>query len=144
MTLLKQSEPVYSTHPDTGYNKLPPVYQVDPNEKIFGLWELNLTAPDSKSVRRYEIIIVKYRDGKGQYVADMGLASLWGVDQICVPGSCPCGDCKEGIITLAKARGVADEIREKNMQHILSLEPEDLHKGFYDMVEEAISIGRQK
>lgn len=130
MTLLKLPEPVYAKHPDTGFNSLPPVYQVSPDEMIQGLLELNLTAPDSQSVRRYQIIIVRHKQGKGQFIADMGLASLWGVDQIHIPG--------EWVISVARAMDVADEIRSVDMRQRLSLEPEDLYNGYFDMVEERI------
>lgn len=130
MVLLTGITPVYGKHPDTGFNSLPPVYQVDPDEKIQGLLELNLTAPDSQSVRRYQVIIVRHKQGKGQFIADMGLTSLWGVDQLHIPG--------EWVISVAKAMDVADEIRSQDMRKRLSLEPEDLHNGYFDMMEERI------
>ena len=140
MVLLTGITPVYGKHPDTGFNSLPPVYQVDPDEMVSGLLELNLTAPDSQrweatgaareSGRRYQVIIVRTTQGKGQFIAEMGLASLWGVDQLHIPG--------EWVISAAKAMDVADEIRSLDMRQRLSLEPEDLYNGYFDMMEERI------
>ena len=127
---VQQPQPVLGKRPDTGYTKHPPVYEIDPDEMIHGYLELNLTAPDSKSVRRYQIIIVQRGQERAEYMADMGIDSLWGIDQICIPG--------EFIITAAKAMDVANEIRMNKMQEQLSIEPEDLYNGYFDMVDEAI------
>ena len=130
MQLLNQPEPVYGDHPNTGFNELPAVYQVDPDEWIYGYLELDLTAPDSKSVRRYQIIIVQTGEGRAQYVADMGLSELWGIDQIFIP-------C-EFVVSAAKAMDVANEIRNNKMKEQLNIEPEDLYNGYFDMMEERV------
>jgi len=116
--------PVQGKHPATGFNTLPCTEVIDSDEDIWGLWELNLTAPDTQSVRRYQVIVVWRIDGRAQYLIDMGPKDIYPVDQISIPGM--------WIISVAKARDVADEIRYKNLQQEMSIEPEDLYNGYFD------------
>lgn len=118
-------------HPDTGYNRLPSTQEIFPDEPIYTLWELNLTAPDSRSRRRYQIIIVNRPvDGesqKAQFVVDMGLAELYPVTPISVPGL--------WIETVASARDAADEYRLKLMHDEFGIEPTDIRTEFFDELE---------
>jgi len=70
------------------------------------------------------VIVVWRIDGRAQYLIDMGPKDIYPVDQISIPGM--------WIISVAKARDVADEIRYKNLQQEMSIEPEDLYNGYFD------------
>jgi len=94
---------------------------------VWGLWELNLTANDSQSVRRYQIIVVERGGDRAQYLIDMGLASMYPVDQISIPGA--------WVVSVARVRDVADEIRFKNMAEEIGIEGTDLKSGYIDELE---------
>ena len=94
---------------------------------MWGLWELNLTANDSQSVRRYQIIVVERGGDRVQYLIDMGLASMYPVDQISIPGA--------WVVSVARVRDVADEIRFKNMAEEIGIEGTDLKSGYFDELE---------
>jgi hypothetical protein len=117
-------EPVRDEHPYTGFNELPVTDTIDPDEKVWGLWELNLTTRDSQSVRRYQIIVVQRGAGRAQYVIDMGLVLAYPVDQLSIPGA--------WVVSVAKVRDVADEIRFKNMAEEIGYEPTDLRNAYFD------------
>lgn len=120
-------DPVKDEHPRTGFNELPTTDVLDPDEKIWGLWELSLTARDSKSVRRYQIIVVQRGEERAQYVIDMGLANMYPAKQLSIPGA--------WVIGVARAREVADEIRYSDMAEAIEYVPTDLRNGYFDEVD---------
>lgn len=116
------------THPATGFNALPAVYEVDADEKAWTLAELNLMPSDAGLAHRYQIIIVRRDIGRCQYIEDMGLADLWAAGPKSIPS--------EWLHSVAELKHMADQLREIDMERILGVEPEDLVQGFHDGVEE--------
>ena len=45
-------------HPDTGFNVLPSVYEIDGDEKAYTLMELDLAPAEGGETHRYQVIIV--------------------------------------------------------------------------------------
>lgn len=121
------STPEY-THPDTGFNPLHSIYEVDADEKAYTLAELVLTPPSGDLARRYQIIIVRRSLGRCQYIEDMGLAALWASGPKSIPS--------EWLHSVAELKDMADRLREIDMQSLLQPESEDLVQGFHDRVEE--------
>ena len=126
------------THPDTGFNKLPSLYEVSSDERVYTLWELNLVPPDSGLARRYQIIVV-WRDdvGKCQYSEDMGLATLFINGPKCVQSAAlPDDKATDWCYTVAEVKDLADQLRGIDMEKILGPEHEDLVQGYHDGIDE--------
>ena len=84
------------------------------DEPCLGLYELNFKAPDQRSRRRYQIIVVIRDDKPAEYTHDMGLASKFkGIDQFRVPGGVT--NEKTGRIeilhTVGELKDIADYMR---------------------------------
>jgi len=121
--------PLEGVHPDTGFKELLHANEVDPDEQIYWLWELELTAPDYQSRRRYQVIIVvRIDDGKAvkaQYVQDMGPVQFYPVDQLDLPG--------HWALTVAEAQDAANEFRMKNLRYEMGIpEPVSLEANYHD------------
>jgi hypothetical protein len=115
-------------HPNTGFNVLPAVYEVDGDEKVWTLAELSLAPVLGGMIHRYQIIIVRRDIGKCQYIEDMGLAELF----LSGPKAIPCN----WLHSVAEAKEMADQLREIDMEKIIGPDHEDLVGGFHDRVEE--------
>lgn len=133
------STPEY-THPDTGFNALPQVYEVDGDEKAYSLLELNLSPAEGGLLHRYQIIIV-WREtlGKCQYIEDMGVAELWTSGPKSVQSAAFTNDPPyEWVHCVSELKYMAHQLREIDMEKILGPEHEDLVQGYHDMVEEQL------
>ena len=125
-------------HPNTGFRRLPSVYEIDEEEKAYTLVEMNL-APALGGLRhRYQIIIV-WREGQGrcQYIEDMGVADLWACGPKCVQSAASTDDLPEDWVhSVSEVKDLANRLREIDMERILGPEHEDLVQGYHDGVEE--------
>ena len=128
MSLTKPQFQTVAEHPGTGYQKLPVTMEVIGDEKVWALWELNLRAPDSRSRRRYQILIVNRNGKRAQHMSDMGLEELYPAAPLSIPGL--------WIESVALVRECADEFRMKNMMEELGVGPSDLVGDFYDDIEQ--------
>ena len=126
------------THPDTGFRRLPPVYDIDANEKVYTLVEMDLAPFWGGLLHRYQIIIVWREDiGKCQYIEDMGVAALWAAGPKSIPSAAFSNDLpKDWCHSVAEVRDMADQLREIDMEKVLGPDHEDLVKGFHDGVDE--------
>lgn len=122
----------YSTeeyvHPNTGFNALPAVYDVDGDEKAWTLAELNLAPAMGGLIHRYQIIIVQRSIGKCQYIEDMGVSNLWASGPKSIPS--------QWIHCVDELKEYANQLREIDMEQIIGPDHEDLVKGFNEGVEE--------
>ena len=126
------------THPNTGFGALPPIYEIDGDEKAYTLVELNLAPAEGGLTHRYQIIIV-WRDGVGkcQYIEDMGVAELYPSGPKSIQSAAFTEDMpSQWVHSVMEVRDMADRLREIDMGTILGLEREDLVQGYHDRVEE--------
>lgn len=125
------------THPDTGFNKLPAIYEVNGDEKVYTLFELDLTPKDGRLAHRYQIIVVwRAGQGKCQYIEDMGVSELYPSGPKCVQSAAFDDDyVSEWIHTVDEVKEMAHQLREIDMEAILGPEHEDLVKGYHDGVD---------
>lgn len=114
-------------HPDTGFNPLPAIYEIEGDEKVWTLAELTLAPAMGGLLHRYQIIIVRRGEGTCQYIEDMGLAELF----LSGPKSIPCL-WKHSV---DEAKYMAEQLREIDMEKIIGPEHEDLVGGFHDRVD---------
>lgn len=125
-------------HPQTGFRALPPVYEIDGDEKAYALWELNLAPAEGGLLHRYQIIIV-WREGQGrcQYIEDMGVAELYPSGPKSVQSAAFTDDPPDTWVhCVSEVMEMANQLREIDMEALLGLEHEDLVKGFHEGVEQ--------
>ena len=117
-------------HPDTGFNALPPVYEIDGDEKAYTLMELDMAPAEGGLTHRYQVIIV-WREGKGkcQFLEDMGLAELILAGPKSVQSAAFAED-KPGdwVHSVAEVREYADQLREIDINKLLGIEHEELNQ----------------
>lgn len=126
------------THPDTKLRALPPVYDIDGDEKAYTLLELNLAPAEGGLLHRYQIIIV-WREGQGkcQYIEDMGVAELWPHGPKSIPSAAYTEEPPtEWSHCVSEVMEMANQLREIDMEALLMPEHEDLVKGFHEGVEQ--------
>ena len=116
------------THPNHGFKRLPPVYEIDGDEKAYTLMEMDLAPALGGLIHRYQIIIV-WRDGKAQYIEDMGLAELFIAGPKCVPSGAYTDD-KPGdwCHTVSEVKEYANQLREIDINEIMGIEHEVLNQ----------------
>jgi len=79
-----------------------------------GLYELNFKAPDQKSRRRYQILVVLRDDTMAEHRIDMGLSKNFKKDQIRIPGGIRNPDGRFEILhTVSELQSMANDIRAK-------------------------------
>jgi|TARA_R100001530_G_scaffold40737_1_gene31283 hypothetical protein len=124
-------------HPNTGFNRLPSVYEIDTDEKAYTLVELNLSPALGGLLHRFQIIIV-WRDGQRcQYIEDMGVAELWPSGPKCIQSASHTdAPPEEWVHCVSELKDLANELREIDMEKILGPEHEDLVEGFHNRVDE--------
>ena len=119
-----------------GANVWPETTWVDPNEKALLLIERNETAPDYKSLRRYQTLFVKRGDGLAKYMEDMGPAVLYLAAELDVPGGDPSNTAGEWFESVESLRDHANVFREWLAQRRYEREVPDLVGGVYDLMEQ--------
>ena len=124
-------------HPDTGFKPLPPVYEIEGDEKVYTLVELDLVPALGGLTHRYQIIIVwREVQGRCQYVEDMGISDLWHSGPKAIPCAASVDDMpREWIHCVSEVKDMANQLREIDMEQLLEPEHEDLVQGYHDGVE---------
>ena len=99
------------------------------SEPCFALFERNIMPPDSKGVRRYEILHIIRNWTPYEYRRDMGLASKWEkkkVEEFRILGGMLDGSILEAYETVGSMRDMAHRIREAPAMDIQELVRDDL------------------
>lgn len=116
-------------HPNHGFKRLPPVYEVDGDEKAYTLMELDLTPALGGLAHRYQIIIVWRGDGKAQYIEDMGLAELMLAGPKSVQSAAFTDDKPaDWVHSVAEVKEYANQIREIDINKLMGIEHEELNQ----------------
>ena len=116
-------------HADTGFNALPPVYEIDGDEKAYHLMELDLAPALGGPTHRYQIIIVWRGEGKAQYIEDMGVAELILAGPKSVQSAAFAEDKPaDWVHSVAEVREYADQLREIDIDKLLGIEHEELNQ----------------
>lgn len=111
--------------------------EVSLDEPAFSLVERNLLSPDSRSLRRYQIILVVRGDRLAEYREDMGPAESFAADELGVTG----GVIQEGtgrceiVHTVGEVREIADMLRDGRLS--IEVEPAPLWPRFFDELDVA-------
>lgn len=118
------------THPNHGFNRLPSVYELDGDEKVYTLMELDLAPALGGLSHRYQIIIV-WREGLGkcQYIEDMGVSELHIAGPKSVQSAAFTED-KPGdwVHTVSEVKEYANQLREIDINQLMGIEHEELNQ----------------
>lgn len=97
------------------------------DEPCFALFERNIMPPDSRGVRRYEILHIIRNWMPYEYRRDMGLESAWqGIQEFRILGGILEGNILEAYETVGSMREMAQKIRHAPAMDIVELVQDDL------------------
>ena len=131
--------------PPSGAAIVPVALFVSMDEPCMGLYELNQMAPDSKSIRRYQIIRVLRGDRIAEYRKDLGSRTSFIAPEFRVPGGVIDTRTKRISImhTVGELIDIANFQREGIIRQPDKPKPTDLVKGYHDHMDQKAKLRRK-
>lgn len=105
------------------------------DEPCFSLKELTQPAPDSKSVRRYQILrVIRQGDKLAEFRRDLGPASAFQADEFVIPGGVSDARGRMEIVhTVGELMDIADLVRSDRYDRPERPAPSDLIRQYQDL-----------